>query len=168
MPSRSLLMPLWIVRLWLLPSMALPFNPPCPAFRQQSRLPPCLRLLLLLQFLRSFDLWRLCPSALPFSGLRPPAPKKEEAGSSSDSESDDDDAGRAGAVPGSTAEYEITEERRPVWERHEKAMQDLMMKRCGAALAVPTNDKAVHAHLRRLGELMTLFGEREMERRDQL
>ncbi|KAI6696842.1 hypothetical protein NL676_016961 [Syzygium grande] len=68
----------------------------------------------------------------------------------------------------STAEYEITEESRLVRKRHEKAMQDLMMKWHGAGLAVPTNDKAVHAHLCRLGELMTLFGEREMERRDRL
>ncbi|KAI6696839.1 hypothetical protein NL676_016958 [Syzygium grande] len=100
--------------------------------------------------------------------FRPPAPKKEEAGRSSGSGSDDDDSGRAGAVPGSTVEYEITEESRLVRERHEKSMQDLMMKQRGASLAVPTNDKAVRALLRWLGEPMTLFGEREMERRDRL
>ncbi|GFY96178.1 WD-40 repeat family protein [Actinidia rufa] len=35
-------------------------------------------------------------------------------------------------------------------------------------LAVPTNDMSVRARLRRLGEPITLFGEREMERRDRL
>lgn len=72
------------------------------------------------------------------------------------------------AAPGSKMDYEISEESRQVRERHEKAMQDLMMKRRAAALAVPTNDKSVRARLRRLGEPMTLFGEREMERRDRL
>ncbi|KAB2604443.1 U4/U6 small nuclear ribonucleoprotein PRP4-like protein [Pyrus ussuriensis x Pyrus communis] len=42
------------------------------------------------------------------------------------------------------------------------------MKRHASALAVPTNDMAVRARLRRLGEPITLFGEREMERRDRL
>lgn len=41
-------------------------------------------------------------------------------------------------------------------------------QRRAAALAVPTNDMAVRARLRRLGEPITLFGEREMERRDRL
>ncbi|KAG8044363.1 hypothetical protein GUJ93_ZPchr0995g22922 [Zizania palustris] len=35
-------------------------------------------------------------------------------------------------------------------------------------MAVPTNDSAVRARLRRLGEPVTFFGEREMERRDRL
>ncbi|XVE93124.1 hypothetical protein REPUB_Repub01dG0163200 [Reevesia pubescens] len=42
------------------------------------------------------------------------------------------------------------------------------MKRGAAALAVPTNDMAVHTRLRQLAEPITLFGEREMERRDRL
>lgn len=42
------------------------------------------------------------------------------------------------------------------------------MKRRAMALAVPTNDKAVRQRLRLLGEPVTLFGEREMERRDRL
>ncbi|XP_020108920.1 U4/U6 small nuclear ribonucleoprotein PRP4-like protein [Ananas comosus] len=42
------------------------------------------------------------------------------------------------------------------------------MKRRAYAMAVPTNDSAVRARLRRLGEPVTLFGEREMERRDRL
>ncbi|KAI9178217.1 hypothetical protein LWI28_023963 [Acer negundo] len=47
-------------------------------------------------------------------------------------------------------------------------MQELLMKRRAAALAVPTNDMAVRARLRQLGEPITLFGEQEMERRDRL
>ncbi|KAG6743754.1 hypothetical protein POTOM_052455 [Populus tomentosa] len=47
-------------------------------------------------------------------------------------------------------------------------MQELMMKWSAAALAVPTNDMAVRTHRRRLGEPLTRFGEREMERRDRL
>jgi U4/U6 small nuclear ribonucleoprotein PRP4 len=47
-------------------------------------------------------------------------------------------------------------------------MQELMMKWSAAALAVPTNDMAVRTHRRRLGEPVTRFGEREMERRDRL
>jgi U4/U6 small nuclear ribonucleoprotein PRP4 len=47
-------------------------------------------------------------------------------------------------------------------------MQEFMMKKRAAALAVPTNDMAVRTRLRRLGEPITLFGEREMERRDRL
>lgn len=97
---------------------------------------------------------------------RPPVPQNGEM-RTSDSDSDvDSDPGRI--VSGSTVEYEISEESRQVRERQEKAMQELMMKRRATALAVPTNDMAVRARLRRLGEPITLFGEREMERRDRL
>ena len=96
---------------------------------------------------------------------RPPVPQNSEVGSS-DSESDHDDADTR--INQGTGEYEISEESRLVRERQEKAMQELMMKRRAAALAVPTNDMAVRARLRRLGEAITLFGEREMERRDRL
>lgn len=97
---------------------------------------------------------------------RPPVPQNGEM-RTSDSDSDDDsDLGRIAS--GSTVEYEISEESRQVRERQEKAMQELMMKRRATALAVPTNDMAVRARLRRLGEPITLFGEREMERRDRL
>lgn len=65
-------------------------------------------------------------------------------------------------------EYEVSEDSRQAKERHEKAVHDLLMKRRAFALAVPTNDSAVRARLRRLGEPITLFGEREMERRDRL
>lgn len=65
-------------------------------------------------------------------------------------------------------EYEISDESRLARERHEKAVQDLLLKRRAFAMAVPTNDASVRARLRRLGEPVTLFGEREMERRDRL
>ncbi|XVF01582.1 hypothetical protein REPUB_Repub04eG0101100 [Reevesia pubescens] len=94
--------------------------------------------------------------------LRPPVPQNGEV-KTSDSDSDNEDEG--GAIAG---EYEISEESRLVRERQEKAMQELLMKRRAAALAVPTNDMAVRTRLRRLGEPITLFGEREMERRDRL
>ncbi|CAK9175265.1 unnamed protein product [Ilex paraguariensis] len=83
----------------------------------------------------------------------------------SDSDSDDDETGPNRA---SAPEYEVSEESRLIKERQEKAMQEFLMKRRAAALAVPTNDMAVRARLRRLGEPITLFGEREMERRDRL
>ncbi|CAN1133676.1 U4/U6 small nuclear ribonucleoprotein PRP4-like protein [Linum perenne] len=97
--------------------------------------------------------------------LKPPAPQDGEAGTS-DSDSEEDDSSLAGT--GLAVGYEISEESRIVRERQQKAIQELMMKRRAAALAVPTNDMAVRARLRRLGEPITLFGEREMERRDRL
>ncbi|KAI4300834.1 hypothetical protein L6164_034166 [Bauhinia variegata] len=96
--------------------------------------------------------------------IRPPVSQNGEVSSDSDSDNDD-------SLPGvnqGAGEYEISEESRLVRERQEKAMQELMMKRRAAALAVPTNDMAVRARLRRLIEPITLFGEREMERRDRL
>lgn len=110
------------------------------------------------------------PASLAPLPVRPPvfkppvAPQNGEV-KTSDSESDRDDVGSTQAT---TGEYEISEESRQVRERQEKAIQDLLMKRRAAALAVPTNDMAVRARLRRLGEPITLFGEREMERRDRL
>lgn len=95
--------------------------------------------------------------------VRPPlAPK----GDSRTSDSDEEGSGLNRTSAGQ--EYEISEESKLVRERQEKAVQELLMKRRAAALAVPTNDKAVRARLRRLGEPITLFGEREMERRDRL
>ncbi|KAK1554257.1 hypothetical protein Q3G72_009800 [Acer saccharum] len=81
-----------------------------------------------------------------------------------DSDSDQDELG----TWATTGVYEISEESRQVRERQEKAIQELLMKWRAAALAVPTNDMAVRARLRRLGEPITLFGEREMERRNRL
>ncbi|CAL5420759.1 unnamed protein product [Camellia sinensis] len=99
--------------------------------------------------------------------LKPPQPQNGEV-RPSDSDSDHDDSGPNRTTAGSAAEYEISEQSKQVRERQEKAMQELLMKRRAAALAVPTNDMAVRARLRRLGEPITLFGEREMERRDRL
>ncbi|XP_074270384.1 LOW QUALITY PROTEIN: U4/U6 small nuclear ribonucleoprotein PRP4-like protein [Silene latifolia] len=48
------------------------------------------------------------------------------------------------------------------------ASYDLSMNRRATALAVPTNDIAVRTRLSLLGEPITLFGERQMERRDRL
>ncbi|KAH0924680.1 hypothetical protein HID58_016936 [Brassica napus] len=64
--------------------------------------------------------------------------------------------------------YVISEESRQVRERQERAMQELLIRRRAAAMAVPTNDKSVRGRLRRLGDAITLFGEREMERRARL
>lgn len=99
--------------------------------------------------------------------LRPPVAQNGEM-QASDSDSDLEEMGSSRGAGGSTQEYEISEESRIVRERQEKALQELLMKRRAAALAVPTNDMAVRARLRRLGEPITLFGEREMERRDRL
>ncbi|GMP86624.1 hypothetical protein CsSME_00039332 [Camellia sinensis var. sinensis] len=99
--------------------------------------------------------------------LKPPQPQNGEV-RPSDSDSDHDDSGPNQTTAGSAAEYEISEQSKQVRERQEKAMQELLMKRRAAALAVPTNDMAVRTRLRRLGEPITLFGEREMERRDRL
>ncbi|KAL5788105.1 hypothetical protein ACOSP7_005054 [Xanthoceras sorbifolium] len=106
------------------------------------------------------------PAPLASLPIRPPVFKPPQNGEvrTSDSDSDHDDSGTRAA----TSVYEISEESRQVRERQEKAIQELLMKRRAAALAVPTNDMAVRARLRRLGEPITLFGEREMERRDRL
>lgn len=88
----------------------------------------------------------------PLPSIRPP---------NGDAVSDEDGAD-------SGPEYEISEESRLFREKQEKAKQDFLMKKRAAALAVPTNDNAVRSRLRRLGEPVTLFGEREMERRDRL
>ncbi|XP_028761417.1 U4/U6 small nuclear ribonucleoprotein PRP4-like protein [Neltuma alba] len=107
----------------------------------------------------------LAPLPVRPPSIRPPMSQNGEV-RSTDSDSDHDDSGPG--INKGTGEYEISEESRLVRERQEKAMQELMMKRRAAALAVPTNDMAVRARLRRLGEPITLFGEREMERRDRL
>ncbi|KAM7271488.1 hypothetical protein ACFE04_030702 [Oxalis oulophora] len=115
----------------------------------------------------------IAPPVLPAIPLplppRPPAfiPAGSQNGErvASDSDSDQDDSVPTRAPGG---DFEISEESKLVRERQEKAMQDLLMKRRAAALAVPTNDMAVRTRLRRLGEPITLFGEREMERRDRL
>lgn len=95
---------------------------------------------------------------------RPPLPK----GDSMTSDSDSDEGGSGSNRAAAGLEYEVSEESKLARERTEKAVQELLMKRRTAALAVPTNDNAVRTRLRRLGEPITFFGEREMERRDRL
>ncbi|KAM0947866.1 putative transcription factor WD40-like family [Dioscorea sansibarensis] len=104
--------------------------------------------------------------------LPPPPPpvavlRARAAAAAARPDSDSDREGSAPPPPSST-EYEVSEESRLARERQEKAVQELLMKRRAYAMAVPTNDSAVRARLRRLGEPVTLFGEREMERRDRL
>ncbi|PAN49642.1 hypothetical protein GQ55_9G473800 [Panicum hallii var. hallii] len=77
-------------------------------------------------------------------------------------------ASAAGGGSGDEVEYEVSDDHRAARERHERAVQELLQRRRAYAMAVPTNDSAVRARLRRLGEPITLFGEREMERRDRL
>ncbi|KAI3990720.1 hypothetical protein MKX01_023020 [Papaver californicum] len=103
----------------------------------------------------------LAPITRP-PAMLPPHPQTAKQ-NGSDSDSGDEESG-----PNKSMDYEISEESRQVRERQEKIMQDHLLKRRAYALAVPTNDSAVRACLRRLGEPVTLFGEREMERRDRL
>ncbi|XP_078168883.1 WD-40 repeat family protein / small nuclear ribonucleoprotein Prp4p-like protein [Carex rostrata] len=95
----------------------------------------------------------------PVASIPPPpiAPIRPPTAPSTAATVDDDDDG-----------YEVSEAHRQAKERQEKAIQDLLLKRRAFAMAVPTNDSAVRSRLRRLGEPITLFGEREMERRDRL
>ncbi|CAM6051140.1 unnamed protein product [Sphagnum compactum] len=65
-------------------------------------------------------------------------------------------------------QYEESEESKKARERKEQLVQQLLMHRRASALAVPTNDAAVRTRLRSLQQPITLFGEREMERRDRL
>lgn len=68
----------------------------------------------------------------------------------------------------SASEYGVSEESRKARERQEQLVQQLLMRRRAYALAVPTNDLAVRSRLRGLNQPITLFGEREMERRERL
>ncbi|EFJ34421.1 hypothetical protein SELMODRAFT_81344 [Selaginella moellendorffii] len=65
-------------------------------------------------------------------------------------------------------EYEVSEASKVAREKHEKDMERILLQRRAAALAVPTSDAAVKEKLRQMGQPVTLFGEREMERRDRL
>ncbi|KAL4200034.1 hypothetical protein AMTRI_Chr03g54390 [Amborella trichopoda] len=95
-------------------------------------------------------------------------PDPEPASPSSSSPSSSPDRNGPAQPPDPTLEYEISEQSRKAKERHDQAIQDLLLKRRAQALAIPTNDSAVRARLRLLNEPITLFGEREMERRDRL
>ena len=53
-------------------------------------------------------------------------------------------------------------------ERQEALLKEFENRRRQRAISVTTDDKEVRRQLREMGEPMTLFGEREMERRDRL
>ncbi|GJP38182.1 hypothetical protein CLOM_g22637 [Closterium sp. NIES-68] len=76
--------------------------------------------------------------------------------------------GGSRAGKGEGFEYELSETGKRAKERQEQMLKELEMKRRARALAVPTSDTAVRLRLRAIGEPITLFGEREMERRDRL
>ena len=52
--------------------------------------------------------------------------------------------------------------------RQEELIRELELKRRSKTIVVPTNDGEVRKQLRSLGEPITLFGERELERRERL
>ncbi|KAH9290001.1 hypothetical protein KI387_034118, partial [Taxus chinensis] len=108
--------------------------------------------------------------AAPPSFVPPARPlvSNDEQGHDSDSKDESPSSSPDHPEDSSAADYEISEESRKVRERQEQAVQELLMRRRAYALAVPTNDSAVRTRLRRLNEPVTLFGEREMERRDRL
>lgn len=95
------------------------------------------------------------PPPPPVASVRPPTPPSSSTASAATATDDED-------------RYVLSEAGRQAKERQEKAIQELLLKRRAFAMAVPTNDAAVRTRLRRLGEPITLFGEREMERRDRL
>ena len=64
--------------------------------------------------------------------------------------------------------FELPESSRVAREKQEALLRELQLKRRARALAVPTNDKEVRLRLRAIEEPVTLFGEREMERRERL
>jgi len=80
-----------------------------------------------------------------------------------------DAALRSGNVQTTTAEHmELTEESAAVRDRQAAVINELTTRRRARSLAIPTDDKLVRAALRERGEPITLFGEREMERRERL
>lgn len=77
-------------------------------------------------------------------------------------------AGNIQSVGPDAETYELSAESKKQKELQDQKYQELLLKRRARALAVPTNDNAVRSKLRALEEPVTLFGEREMERRDRL
>ncbi|EPS70708.1 hypothetical protein M569_04053 [Genlisea aurea] len=76
---------------------------------------------------------------------------------SSAADSENEDSGPSRIAKASNQEYQVSEESKLARDRQEKVVQELMTKRRAAALAVPTNDNAVRARLRRLGQLDKLM-----------
>ena len=66
------------------------------------------------------------------------------------------------------APMEMGESARAMAERHAQLVGDFEQKRREKAIVVSTNDRTVRNQLRQLGEPITLFGEREPERRERL
>ncbi|KAI8471206.1 MAG: WD40-repeat-containing domain protein [Monoraphidium minutum] len=66
------------------------------------------------------------------------------------------------------ATFELTEASQREREEQEKLLAEFELRRKIRATLVPTDDAKVRDMLRQLGEPVTLFGEREMERRDRL
>ena len=66
------------------------------------------------------------------------------------------------------APMEMGESARAMAERHAQLVGDFEQKRREKAIVVSTNDGTVRNQLRQLGEPITLFGEREPERRERL
>ncbi|KAF6260005.1 WD40-repeat-containing domain protein [Scenedesmus sp. NREL 46B-D3] len=66
------------------------------------------------------------------------------------------------------ATFELTEASRRQQEEQEKLLRDFELRRRIRSTVVPTDDGKVRSMLRALGEPVTLFGEREMERRERL
>lgn len=108
------------------------------------------------------------PTPPPIAPIPTPPPAALLRTSRAPSSTGSDSERESSAPPHSIADYEISDASRQARERQERAVQELLLKRRAFAMAVPTNDSAVRARLRRLGEPITLFGEREMERRDRL
>lgn len=115
----------------------------------------------------------MAPSSVSLASLRPPGVGDGVESKEIESSAEIENKYSPQASPNhqedtSAAEYDISEESRRVRERQEQLMQQLLMRRRAYALAVPTNDSAVRARLRSLNHPITLFGEREMERRERL
>ncbi|KAF8062934.1 hypothetical protein HT031_003773 [Scenedesmus sp. PABB004] len=66
------------------------------------------------------------------------------------------------------ATFELTEASMREREEQEKLLREFEMRRRIRGTVVPTDDGKVRAMLRALGEPITLFGEKEMERRERL
>eukprot|EP00271_Cylindrocystis_brebissonii_P017743 TRINITY_DN472_c0_g2_i1.p1 TRINITY_DN472_c0_g2~~TRINITY_DN472_c0_g2_i1.p1 ORF type:complete len:586 (+),score=90.77 TRINITY_DN472_c0_g2_i1:412-2169(+) len=92
----------------------------------------------------------------------------EIQGAGDEDEENETETGDMQTAAAAPEAYELTESMRKQKEIQESKLAELMLRRRARALAVPTKDEAVRSRLRALGEPITLFGEREMERRDRL
>eukprot|EP00877_Chromochloris_zofingiensis_P014427 jgi/Chrzof1/9238/Cz03g40300.t1 len=79
-----------------------------------------------------------------------------------------DDQDHLAGLEAEAATYELTEAGRRGREEQEKLLHEFELRRKLHSVVVPTDDGAVRQMLRQLEEPITLFGEREMERRERL